>query len=467
MFEMKTTPRERAADRSAEAGFSLLELLIAMFVLTEVMAAILLLFTGLTDIARAQTNIAEVQQTQRVTHRSVARAIREAGRGGLPATVLGPQNPVTPGVFPDGLAVAMRNNVPANAKIQPTLLAASDDVLEGSDVLIARGVFSTPIYYISPQIGTVDLDNPGVSLLTGGAEPFSLQNRLLTIPGRFLDAIQDFQPLIDAIALRSPRLLVVRDVLNPQSYGVIEVTAVDTPPACVGCPITLSVNFTDAGDVSAYAELVPPRDGSHALTVTGAQTVPFPKRIGAVGLLEEYRFYIRPDASRPILLADRANTIPTPMLSRIEVIPNTDIQVGNRLDIAENVFDLQIAVGIDTSPVCDTATCSAAVLLERGRITEDRTVTEEVFFNHPDDDDPTNLPDFSTGLPDFHFLRLTTVVLADRVERGHSGSILAQVEDRVRSTDTVSFGGGSFSYANSLPGYRRRLLSTVIDLRNL
>ena len=72
------------------------------------MAAILLLFTGLTDIARAQTNVAEVQQTQRVTHRSIAQVIRETGVGGLPFSVAGPQG--NPGVFPNGLAIAVRNN---------------------------------------------------------------------------------------------------------------------------------------------------------------------------------------------------------------------------------------------------------------------------------------------------------------------------------------------------------------------
>lgn len=460
----------RSSRQSSQAGFSLIEMLIAMFVLTEVMAAILLLFTGLTDIARAQTNVAEVQQIQRVSHRSMIHQIRETGLGGLPASVEGPQG--VPGVFPNGLAIAVRNNVVAPAQILSSAApGSSDEVLAGSDVLILRGVFATPVYYVSPQLATVDLNSPGSSLLTGATAPFSLSGRQLTIPGQFLEVRQDFQPLIDAITASTPRVLIVRDLLNPQSYGLLEVTGIATlPGACIGGCITLNVSFTNVANVAAYSQLVPPRDGSHPLVASGAVTVPFPKRIGAVGLLEEIRYYVRPDNTRRVALADRATTISTPVLSRIEVLPNTDVQIGNRLDIADNIFDLQVAVGIDTSPACTNASCSAAVLLERGRITEDGTATDEVFFNHPADDTVANLPDFSPnaiGRPEFHFVRLTSLVFAARVERGHMATPIGQIEDRVRRNETVTFDGDLFNYATSLPNYRRRLLSTVIDLRNL
>lgn len=453
------------SSRRSEDGFSLIELLIAMFILTEVMAAILLLFTGLSDIARAQTNIAEVQQGQRLTHRAIAGVIREAGLGGLPATVEGPQG--NPGVFPDGLALGVQNNVVANTRIRPTV-AASELVLEGSDILTVRGVFSTPIYYLTPQVATRDLDNPGASLLTGVAEPFQLSGRQLTIPGRFLGSLQDFQPLVDALNQQSPRLLIVRDLLNPQSYGVIEATGIaQLPAACPTACLTLNVTFSNSGDAPLYAELVPTRDGSYSLQY-GAAFLPFPKRIGAVGLLEEFRYFVRADESQQFLLGDRGTTVPTPMLSRISVIPQTDNQVGNVLDIAENVFDLQIAVGIDTSQSCPPV-CDPATIMARGQIFEDYTENDEVFFNDPQDT-AGNLPNFSrnnTGSPEFHFVRLTTFLLADRVERGHLGVPIGQPEDRIRRAEEITFGTGTFSYQLSLRNYRRRLLSTVVDLRNL
>ncbi len=469
---MFTAPQGRRAavtasssKRQPEAGFSLIELLIAMFVLTEVMAAILLLFTGLSDIARAQTNIAEIQQNQRLTHRALGEVVRETGLGGLPATVAGPQG--NPGVFPDGLAIGLRNNVPANTRVRPTF-GTSELVLQGSDVLTVRGVFSTPIYYVSPQLASRDPDNPGTSLLTGAAEPYQLAGRQLTIPGRFLGSLQDFQPLIDAINAQAPRLLIVRDLLNPQSYGLLEVTGIaQLPAACpTGC-LSLNVTFSDSGDAPFYAQLVPQRAGSFSVQY-GAATVPFPRRIGAIGLLEEFRYFVRGDDTQDVLLSDRSGTIPTPMLSRISVIPRTDNLVGNRVDIAENVFDLQVAFGIDTSQTCPPV-CDAATIMGRGQILEDYTQNDEVFFNHPQDA-PGNLPDFSpsnTGSPEFHFVRLTTFLLADRVEQGHRGTPIGQPEDQVRRAQEINFGSGDFDYLNSLPNYRRRLLSTVVDLRNL
>jgi|GEM_PF-6499226 len=463
---MRGVPATRRPTTGApEAGFSLLELVIAMFILTEVMGAILLLFTGLSDIARAQTNIAEVQQSQRISHRNLTQIIREAGLGGLPVTVAGPQG--APGVFPDGLAIALRDNVPADSRILPTV-ATSDRVLEGSDVLIVRGVFSTPVYYLTPQVETRDVANPLTSLLTGAAEPFLLSGRQLVIPARFLLVTQDFQPLIDALTAQPRRLLIVRDLLNPQSYGLLETTGIaQLPAASPAGNLTLNVTFSDSADALFYAELVPPRPGSFSVQL-GAGSVPFPKRIGAVGMLDEFRYYIRPDEGRQMGLGDRSTTIPTPMLSRISVLPETDVQIGNRLDIADRIFDLQIAVGIDTSPECPPV-CTPATPLTRGVIAEDGTAGDEVFFNHPADA-PGNLPSFvqsSTGRPEFQFVRLTTLQLAGRIERGHVGTPIGQIEDRIRRLDEVTFGSGIFSYSNSLRNYRRRLLSTVVDLRNL
>ena len=63
----------------------------------------------------------------------------------------------------------------------------------------------------------------------------------------------------------------------------------------------------------------------------------------SIGLLEEYRFFVRAEYEVP----GDTDTRLTPVLSRASFLPGTTTRI-DRVDIADNVIDLQIAVGIDT-----------------------------------------------------------------------------------------------------------------------
>ncbi len=456
-----------------EAGFTLIELLIAMVVMVEVMAAILLLFTSLSDIARVQTDTAEMQQAHRVGQRSMIEVVREAGLGGLPATAEGPpNNPLFPGVFPDGIALAVQNNVPAGTRIAG---AASDTVLPGSDILSVRGVFSTPVYYFTPQVELRNA-NDALSFLDGPAEPYILSNETLTIPGQFDRNVQDLSLLEEALTMEPNRLLILRNLVSPGTYAVVETTGIDADIASCGGCLRIDIQLTTSTEADAYADLMAGSLATAGLDVQiggPGRTVPFPSRFGAIGILDEYRFYVRPDpdfvvgdddADHSLQLTNTNSRIPRFRLSRLSVRPGTGTAIGNPIDIADNLLDLQVVVGIDTSPPCPPS-CSAADRLERGRITEDRTENDEVVFNHPAD----ALVDFTrgaAGLPEIHFLRITSVVHAQRPERGYSATSLAFVEDSDRS-QPLTINGVAFTYNESLKIYRRRVLSTVVDLRNV
>lgn len=485
------------ATPTGQAGFSLLELLVAMLILTEVIAGILLLFTGLSDIARVQTDIAEMQQTQRVGQRELVEIVRRAGIGGLPATVRN-QAAVT-GIFPDGLAIAVDNSVAADILISddaddPGGIGDGgadgefpDKVLEGSDILIVRGVFSTPLYYVTPQVTTQIAGDPA-SMLSNAVAPYRLLDQTLTLQDNNQGLVQDLEPLEDALTTFPKQVLIVRDLLNPGAYGLLETNGLaQTIAACGGNCLSINIRFSDAdeaqtlGDLMAGSVLVGAGSG-HSVEVGGAggRTVQFPRHIGMIGLLNEYRYFLRPDSDDPLQTTPTSTALPRLVLGRASMLPGTRTQLGDTLDIADNLLDLQVAVGIDISDDCPPA-CTAADLLERGRVTEpldfnDRD-EDEVWFNHPGDvahgffDSSALEP--TVHFPRFHFVRVTTIVHAGRAERGHRVTPFEWIEDENRSdTQTFTLDGVQFRYNDtfnniSLKNYRRRMLTTTIDLRNL
>ena len=164
---MGARSRRRHFPRNAsrQAGFSLVELLVTVVILAEVLVGLLIIFDSSSRLARAQTHLAEVQQSLRVGQSEVVRLTRQVGLGGLPITRVnlpdGQPDDSVPvynleGTFPrSGYAVSVLNNVPEGTIVEQTddmpIEAGTDEVLPGSDVLILRGVFSTPVYYLDPS----------------------------------------------------------------------------------------------------------------------------------------------------------------------------------------------------------------------------------------------------------------------------------------------------------------------------
>src|SRR4029077_2488897 len=73
------------------------------------------------------------------------------------------------------------------------------------------------------------------------------------------------------------------------------------------------------------------------------------KSVNYVGLLEEYKFYVRNDHINP----DDATTQPMPKLARARLFPGTATPAGYaanaHVDVADNILDLQVALGFDTT----------------------------------------------------------------------------------------------------------------------
>src|SRR5689334_13157789 len=120
-----------------QGGFTLIELAVSLLVTVEVLVAVLLLFDFSNRVSRVQTSLADLQGSMPTAEDEMGRFVRMAGRGSLPV-VAATANP--------GGAVRVRDNAAAGATIGG---AGSPAVMPGSDVLIVRGVFSSPLYQLN------------------------------------------------------------------------------------------------------------------------------------------------------------------------------------------------------------------------------------------------------------------------------------------------------------------------------
>ncbi|HEX6862425.1 MAG TPA: prepilin-type N-terminal cleavage/methylation domain-containing protein, partial [Thermoanaerobaculia bacterium] len=133
--------------RSREAGFTLVEMAVSLLVTVVLILGVLALFDFANRLSRVQANVSDMQQSLRVSLQSAVRLVRIAGRGGLPL-----------GTMPAGLGLSVSNNVPAGTRIGGPL---TPPVLEGTDVVTVRGVFSAPLW----QVNSAD---PASFVLTSG-----------------------------------------------------------------------------------------------------------------------------------------------------------------------------------------------------------------------------------------------------------------------------------------------------------
>ena len=519
LFEMRSSNAHGYQD-----GFSLVELLITILIFSAITGGILVVFDNSGRLARAQTQLAVMQQSQRVGQTELVRYAKAAGLGGLPITRLtflnngnlidgdndGVPDPIdTPdydfaGVFPEhGIAMAIHNNIPGTLTILEVVDASEADctaatdtncVVPGTDVLLVRGVLSTPLYYLWPPIDTSTLI--GDNALDN--DDITLRGKIRVSGDHTQDYPQDLEPLVEILQAAKSRTTVseraeafiLRDTTNPNAYVVAEFdhaninlsdielekctglgVAVndDANPNCLTFPIKLD-ELTAPGD--AYAELA---SGSilHGTADPGGSytlgSVRFPTQIGSIGLLEEFRFFVRINWQiLPPPLPPRLS----PTLARARFLPGANVLLdGSLVDVAENVIDLQLAVGVDTDNFGD--------IPDYGQVEDLGTNADEVLFNASGD----NTAPLTYAVPpdarlvwfnpeiQYHFLRINTVVESAELERGHTAAEMTAIEDYNRGTPFNITGGletNPIDYnSDDRRSFRRRWLQTVVELRNL
>lgn len=407
--------------RPPAAGYTLVELLVSMTVFVGILVAVLTMFNFNYKLARVQTHVADMQQSLRIAQHDLVRMVRMTGRGGLPR-----------GTLPLGQAISVQSNVPVNTLIGA---AGTPDVLAGTDILTIRGVFSTPYFQINPAGGNFTLDNP--------AAPTSGTVRIQD-PNPQTGVRQDLTELAAGIEAATPiaEPLLLVSPLDDSIFAVVEIDPGGSTVERLGGVITsVTVDF----------DIVP-----KYLPLSGGAFPPTLQNVAFVGVLEEYRYYVR----ETYAIAGDPTSELVPRLTVARFFPGTNnAYAGSNtnlmVDLADNILDFQVVLGVDTD--------------DDDEIDENvaNPENDEWLYNHPDDDDTEARWDTVPGspgvVPDLFYVRLTTLGRTDRPDFKYVSPPIDQIEDHDLSEPVTPVSLADLQRRR----YRRWQLQTVVDLRNI
>jgi len=437
-----THSRHRPTPSRRDAGYSLIELIVSLSITIIVLLGLFQIFEKNTEVARIQTQVADMQQSLRVAQNEMTRMIRMTGRGGLQAILNNQGTRLLP-------AVAVQDNVAADTYAVSGINQSK--VMEGTDVLSIRGVFTAPIYQINNADPTsfILYDSSG----TPTTDPQSAVRGDIIVRNPSPTGIpQDLQPLEEAITDGNPEALILVSPIDERIYAIVELdpaSSVDVPDA----QITVRFSVNSGTHTSEYRDLY--------LSGTGPGPV-LPSALTAaatVGILEEHRFYVRDPDPDPI-----------PSLAVARVYPNTEVVHGGAntdawLDIADGISELQIALGFDSDVGPPQTDINGDGEIDVVITETDDGEDDDWLFNAPGDD-PNDAPwvppwnDTNPGaprVPRLYYVRLNTLARIQSQVRHFAAPQIQRIENSpLADTNT-----------DAERRFRRQLLQTTIDLRNL
>jgi hypothetical protein len=422
-----------------EAGFTIAEMTVTLIVVVEIALAVLLLFDTSGKLGKAEVQVSDMQQSLRIGQYEVVRMVRMAGRGELPVAN-NPATALSANLFA-GTALAVRNNVPTGSGViagtaptDPPGTLSNPRVVAGTDVITVRGVFSTPLYqinYSDPTAFTYDpLTGAGTVKIsatspTGVPQPFDTAHA----PGSFADALAP-------PGGRAPRteMLILVSPVDDTIYGVAQL---DPSSTINGTVATIKFTTNTIANVPLSAN-----GGAFPATMRNA---------AYVGILEEYRYYVREVHATPSNLASELN----PRLSRARFYPGSDtpwdLDTANLYqDIAAGVLDLQVALGFD--------------LNKDGVIADTNDGADELLFNSPADS-ATAAPwsPLPPAFPQLLYLRVNVLARTNRHDLQYRAPLIVAIEDHVYSASPGNPEDPNGSIGLTM---RRRLSQTIVAMRN-
>lgn len=443
-----------AARTRRAGGFSLVEMLVGLAVTSMLLLAIVGVFDAGSKVARVETQTTDLQQSLRASHRQITRYVRMAGRGGLPLSLA--NSPVY-----QGPALSLRNAAGVAPDNGELAIGYADTPLaiQGTDILITRGVFTTPVY----QVNTLDPDafklfNMGVetddpTLATDG----TIVIRSMTPTG----LPQDLTPLDDAVTGNIPEALILMSPMDERTVAVVELDFAKTAVSAGGA---ITVAFKVRGltaNHEGYRDLYDSGTGPDPVLPVGM------KNITNIGIVEEYRFYIRkPPPPLPGLPDD------TPKLSMARMYPGTEIPYLETLanaavDLADNVLDMQASLAFDTplGPAAtdkngDTVVDEDDMEIYENLDPEDPADRDDYLFNNPNDNPAVAPWNGAEPRPKLYFMRLNLLARTALRERNRQAPELFGYED-IQPLRILAWN----SFEERM--YKRRFQQTIIELRNL
>jgi prepilin-type N-terminal cleavage/methylation domain-containing protein len=403
---------------ASQAGFTLAEMLVALAVTAILLLGVLFTFDFNSRVARAQSNVSDMQQSLRVAQDDMVRLVRMTGRGNLPLAVPG----LTP--LPQGFALGVRDNV-----ADDQFMVTGDDatrILPGTDVLTVRGVFG-PLYQVDYKTAATynSPTNPTSGTLTiNDVSPGS--------------ASQDLGPIKAAINSGTPEAILLTAWKDDDIRVVVEL--VPSASTIASNQVVLAFRISGGDHTDDYLKLS-----------TGGTFQNDLQEVAYAGILEEHRYYVREEHA---VAGDLSSDL-TPKLARARFYPGTNAPYQGaasnaRLDLADNILDLQVALAFDTA-----IGGSGFPLLETANGADD-----DWLFNNSTDD-PTDVLWQGPPAPAIQYVRVTTLARTDRRDSKYQAPLLpSRLEDR-------AYTSGDPLNTDASRMYRWQTLRTLIDLRNL
>lgn len=415
-----------------QRGFTVAELAVSLLVTTILILGVLALFDFSSRLSRVQTNVSDMQQSLRVSLVDTIKLVRMAGRGGLPL-----------GAVPAGTALAVRDNVPAGTRIGG---GATPLVVEGTDIITVRGVFRNPIW----QVNSANPASFNLTSVAGAPVRGTVQVGTSTPTG----ISQNLSALRAAILSGVPEALVMVSPRDATVYAVVELDPATSD--VTSNPNLYTIGFVIAGGQHTAQYLPLSSGGGWPAALTN---------VAFVSLLEEFRFYIRDERDVP----GNANSDISPRLSRAQVFPGTELpwradadpSVPNDThpnwsqDIADNILDMQIALGFDTPQGGGTMADDDNGTGDDDRIFEAADGKNDDWLYN--DVDPFNAATWNG--PPLYFVRLSILARTDRRDPAFQAPLLTWVENHDLTASRHNL--------RTERMYRRRVLETIIDVRNL
>ncbi|MEO8197721.1 MAG: hypothetical protein ABI689_13480, partial [Thermoanaerobaculia bacterium] len=385
--------------------------------------------------------ITDMQQSLRVAQYDMVRTTRLAGRGGIPAAFrVDPDDISIPWLR--GLAVEVRDNVAAGGDNQLALGTTDPQALPGTDILTLRGCLTGLMFQMETS-------------LAGDFTPTTLTIRRQLVNGRS----QDLSELLES-GFSGPMLL--QSAANRNLYAIAEVNSV------AGNSDTVTLQIAFASTLTPPNPLItpPPADFAPAFTC----------------VLDEFRYYVRQNFETP---GDNLTPL-KPRLTRARMIPGTETpyarDVANlSLDLADDIFDLQIALGFDTD--YDSAASGVGSYDDdTNAIGPDDTLfegandiaraTDDWLGNSSGDNPQQNQYRVNAAIPGrpakLYFVRISTLARTARRDPKYTAPDFDPTagEDFVENNDYDQAPANFFKQPENRQ-FRHRILQTVVALRNL
>jgi len=469
--------RLRKSRRASERGFSLIELVISLLIAIEILVAAALAFDVHNRMASIQVQITDMQQSMRVAQYDIVRHVRMAGRGGLPAEVVPSAIYATAAPVLNGLAVEVRNNVEDDARAISRDDADSPDALPLTDILTVRGCFGGSIFQINPEDFDWDPDANDI------ADTSTIEIPEFSIAGlpqpydSILEQIQDAEGSAEDLGGVLGRLVIV-STESLQKYGIANITGYEETPGDDSTPgvLTLTLrldtgsplNPIDPDTDPPVRRFIPEMDATLAC------------------YLEEHRYYVRD-------VDGDAITPKKPRLARARFEPGTELpyladDANYSLDVADNIIDLQVALGFDSDYFEGYVAGSAGsfgddtdwlgvddLIYEADRLDDAADPSrDDWLFNWPadrvaDTQYTLHANTAQAGLPvQLHYVRVSTVARTARPDPSYDAPDMDIDPDGewVEDHDFTDVLSEEFVVGNGKK-HRRRVLTTMIEMRNI